>query len=298
MLTIRKTKPEAKNPYYNTKGNGGYSTCIKGKPTDKGCDVLSNCVGFASGAFNEYLGEGREVYDLNCNAENFIERAIVRGLSIVQEPVVGGIMVWQKGTTLSSKDGAGHVAFVAEKHDDNTVLTSESGYNSSAFWTTLRHRGNGNWGQNSAYKYRGCIVNPRQPEEPSAPIVEPETKTLAFKEGDKVIINGDLYVSSNALVASGKVKEKRTTITRVAKGAKHPYNTTGDLGWMNEKDITLDTASKTTTYTVRFGDNLTAISRKFGTTVGKLIELNQAKYPQIATSNGNYIQVGWELTIG
>lgn len=62
---------------------------------------------------------------------------------------------------------------------------------------------------------------------------------MKFKIGDKVRINGDLYVSSNALKPVSKVSNKITFITRVAKGAKHPYNTTGDLGWMNESDIEL-----------------------------------------------------------
>lgn len=60
---------------------------------------------------------------------------------------------------------------------------------------------------------------------------------MKFKVGDKVVINGDLYVSSNASYPSGKVSNKVTYITRVVNGAKHPYNTTGDLGWMNECDI-------------------------------------------------------------
>lgn len=62
---------------------------------------------------------------------------------------------------------------------------------------------------------------------------------MKFKIGDKVLINGDLYVSSNALKPVSKVSNKVTFITRVAKGSKHPYNTTGDLGWMNESDIKL-----------------------------------------------------------
>lgn len=62
---------------------------------------------------------------------------------------------------------------------------------------------------------------------------------MKFKIGDKVVINGDLYMSSNALKPSSTVKNKITYITRIAKGAKHPYNTTGDLGWMNESDIKL-----------------------------------------------------------
>ena len=35
------------------------------------------------------------------------------------------------------------------------------------------------------------------------------------------------------------MSNKTTNITRYAAGAAHPYNTTGDLGWMNESDIRL-----------------------------------------------------------
>ena len=74
---------------------------------------------------------------------------------------------------------------------------------------------------------------------------EPTTPTkLKFKVGDKVVINGDLYRSSTASSPNGKVSNKVTQITRVAEGAKHPYNTTGDLGWMNESDIKAYTAKK------------------------------------------------------
>ena len=69
---------------------------------------------------------------------------------------------------------------------------------------------------------------------------------MKFRVGDKVIINGNLYVSSNALKPSGSVKNKITYITRIVKGALHPYNTTGDLGWMNESDIKLYKEEETT----------------------------------------------------
>ena len=64
---------------------------------------------------------------------------------------------------------------------------------------------------------------------------------MAFVVGDKVKIKkgAPLYKSSSSLIASSTVKaDKVTYITRVASGAKHPYNTTGDLGWMNASDIT------------------------------------------------------------
>ena len=40
------------------------------------------------------------------------------------------------------------------------LLLSESGWNSWAFKTVRRDNSNGRWGQNSLYKFRGCIINP------------------------------------------------------------------------------------------------------------------------------------------
>ena len=228
---IRTTRPTAGNKYFITRSNGGYSTCIKGKPTDRQCDVLSNCVGYACGAFNEELGLGYEKYHLNCNAENFIERAIASGLSIVSKPVVGSILCWAGLGSL-----AGHVAIVIEVINDNCIRTAESGYGSShPFWITKRYNNNGRWGMNANYRTRGFIVNPNYPYKPT-PKPEP-TPSDKFNIGDKVIINGALYVSSNAASASGSVSNKVTNITRKNPGSAHPYNTTGDLGWMDESSI-------------------------------------------------------------
>lgn len=147
------------NKYYIRKVNGGWNSAIQGKPTKAGADVLSNCVGYANGRFAEIQDLGYIKYQLVCNAENFIEKAQEYGLKISKEPKLGGIMVWQKGT-LSSKDGAGHVAVVERIDNYNQIYTSESAYNGSAFYNSTRNNNNGRWGIGSAYSYRGCIVNP------------------------------------------------------------------------------------------------------------------------------------------
>lgn len=156
MGEVRTTRPTSGNKYFNRKARGGYSTCIQGKPTDSQCDVLANCVGYACGAYNEQENLGYEKYHLNCNAENFIERAIASGLSVVKTPVKGGIMVWQKGATLSGDDGAGHVAIALE---DGGHRYAQSGYGSSnPFWITTTDNKNGRYGLSSGYTYRGCIA--------------------------------------------------------------------------------------------------------------------------------------------
>lgn len=236
---IRTTRPTAGNKYFITRSNGGYSTCIQGKPTDSQCDVLANCVGYACGAYNEELGLGYEKYHLNCNAENFIERAIASGLSVVSKPVVGSILCWEGVGSL-----AGHVAIVIEVINDNCIRTAESGYGSSRpFWITTRYNNNGRWGLNSNYRPRGFIVNPNYPYNPT-PKPEPTpapTPSDKFNIGDKVVINGALYVSSNDASPAGSISNKVTNITRKNPGSAHPYNTTGDLGWMNESDIRMYT---------------------------------------------------------
>ena len=158
-MNIRTTKPGAGNKFYITTSKGGYSTCIQGSPTDSQCNVLANCVGYACGRFNEIIGS-MKYPSLNCNAENFVSRAKSIGLKVVSYPTLGGIMVWQKGSTLSGNDGAGHVAIVERIDSANQIYTSESGYGSSAFWNSIRNNSNGRWGLGSGYTFIGCIVNP------------------------------------------------------------------------------------------------------------------------------------------
>lgn len=71
---------------------------------------------------------------------------------------------------------------------------------------------------------------------------------MKFKLGDKVILNGNIYVSSNASTPTKKIYNKVTNITRIAKGTKHPYNTTGDLGWCDENSLKLYEEKQETKY--------------------------------------------------
>lgn len=154
----RMTKPEKGNPYYNTKANGGYSAAIKGKPADPDCDVLSNCVGYAYGRFNEIGQWGSCKYLVPTNAELFIKHK--GDLEVGQTPKLGACMVWQKGTQAGS-DGAGHVAIVEKILSDTEVVTSESAWEGYDFQNANRKKGeDGNWGQ--AYPFLGFIYNPAE----------------------------------------------------------------------------------------------------------------------------------------
>ena len=239
-FTMRTTRP-ANNKNFITRGSGGWNTCIKGSPRYQYADALANCVGYASGRFNEIINIARETSGctyttLNCNAVNFKERAEAAGLKTGSTPRRGAIMCWGK------EGDAGHVAIVERVNNNNSVYTSESGWGSSSiFWNSTRTNNNGRWGCGAGYYFRCFIYLPDDvqkaidAEEPT-PTPQP-TPSDKFNIGDKVIINGALYVSSTAASPAGSVSNKVTNITRKAPGTAHPYNTTGDLGWMDESSI-------------------------------------------------------------
>ena len=133
---------------------------------------------------------------------------------------VGAYTVQVKVNALNIRAGAG------TQHEIVGVIRDKGTY------TIVETQGN--WGKLKSNIGWICLdyVNTKCKEEPKP---EPNTK---FNIGDNVIVNGKLYSSSNADNAVGSVSNKRTQITRISKGAKHPYNTTGDLGWMDESAIT------------------------------------------------------------
>ena len=51
----------------------------------------------------------------------------------------------------------------------------------------------------------------------------------------KDVIKAPIITEKSASISADGSK----IVLKVAKDAKHPYNTTGDLGWMNESDISL-----------------------------------------------------------
>lgn len=195
MFKPRMTKPEAGNPYYNRLANGGYSGAILGSPTDKGCNVLANCVGYAAGRFNEILGKGKFVYfQYPPNAEDFYDTAIAAGLAVGTKPQLGAIICWAKGKTWTSADGAGHVAVVEAIKSDGSIITSESGYGcTNPFWTTHRYRESGNWGAGSQYRFLGFIYQP-----------ETQQTERVIKKGDK---GADVELMQARLAAKGYLRK-------------------------------------------------------------------------------------------
>lgn len=279
-MQMRTSKPGAGNKFFITTGAGGYSRCIVGKPTDSQCNVLSNCVGYACGRFNEIIGSMKYPY-LNCNAENFIERAKSAGLQVVNYPTLGGIMVWQKGNTLSGNDGAGHVAVVERIDSANQIYTSESGYGGSAFWNSIRKNTNGRWGMGSGYSFRGCIVNPAIGD---VHYVEPTPTPTPSGETIYVVVKGDTLSRIASLYG--------TTYQKLAE-----YNGIANPNLIYPgQHIRIPEASgkvETITYVVKSDDNLSKIAKAYNTSWQKIYEDNK----DVIGKNPNLIYPGQKLII-
>lgn len=319
-FSMRTSKPGAGNKNFIRTASGGWNTCITGNPKDKDCDVLANCVGYASGRFNEIINNARGTSGctykyLNCNAENFIERAISAGLKIGSTPRVGAIGCVMKGSTLNGSDGAGHVWIVEKVNSDGSTYTSESGYGSSAFWNQTRSNKNSRWGLGSGYSFRGFIYLPDDVQKvvdeaikpAPTPTPTPTPATRKFNKGDKVVFTGRLYADSYGGGAGQTRTNLQATITLVNTDSKatKPYNINNGLGWVAEADLIAAGSSKShfepgDTVTVngvgRATSNGTgAYTRNYSNAKAKVIYYKEGKsHPYALNLNNNMNGVtGW-----
>lgn len=196
MFVPRLFAPEVGNPYYNTVDNGGYSRAIKGNPVMPGCNVLSNCVGYAYGRFHEIAcRKEMDLFD-PVNAEAIFENAQKHGLKVGKEPRLGALIVWQKGGTLSPSDGAGHVGVVEKIETGGCITTSESGWGAQKpFWTTVRKPP---YWYGTNYTFLGFVYQPEIDKNPYEP------PTRALKKG---MIGSDVKWMQWELCESGYLRE-------------------------------------------------------------------------------------------
>jgi surface antigen len=149
----RTSAPNSTNKNYIKNTKGGYNKCMEIK---KG-SCIPNCVGYAWGRWREILGKSHNLS--TGNAENWYAKkdGYKRGTS----PKVGAVICWRKGKAGVASDGAGHVAIVEKVNSNGTILTSNSAYNGTRFYTkTLKKSNNYYMGKN--YTFIGFIYVPME----------------------------------------------------------------------------------------------------------------------------------------
>lgn len=139
----RLTCPERDNKYYNSNINpfvqAGY-----GMFQNNG-----NCTAYAYGRFMEVLG--KDSCNLStANAENWYGKN--DGYARGQTPKLGAIICWEGKGSL-----AGHVAVVEEIRVDGTIITSNSAWQQTLFYTKELKPP---YSMGSNYVFQGFIYNP------------------------------------------------------------------------------------------------------------------------------------------
>ena len=92
---------------------------------------MPNCTCYAFGRWYELLGTKPKL--CTQNAENWFNYN--DGYSRGQTPKVGAVICWRKGKANYSADGAGHVAVVEQVNADGSIVTSNSNWKGTNFYT-------------------------------------------------------------------------------------------------------------------------------------------------------------------
>ena len=138
----RLTAPNKTDKRFIRHTHGGYNTCID--INDDTGYVLPNCTGYAQGRLLEILGAKSVNWKLPAgDAENWFSTAIKNGLQTGSVPKLGAVVCWRAGQIYNGKDGAGHVAIVEDILPNGDIVTSNSIYNGTEFFTQVVTKASG-----------------------------------------------------------------------------------------------------------------------------------------------------------
>lgn len=181
----RTTAPSSTNKYWIHTSNSGLNECIEINKKSGSC--IPNCVGYAWGRFYEITGKKPKLCRANAELWYDYNDGYKRG----KTPKLGAIICWSKGKVGVSSDGAGHVAVVEEIYKDGSILTSNSGYNSTRFYLKKIPKGYAL----SGYSFQGFIYPPEEIKD--APVEEEPIK-VKYSKGKVYTLQANMKVRAGA----------------------------------------------------------------------------------------------------
>lgn len=92
----------------------------------------------------------------------------------------------------------------------------------------------------------GAWINKSLNKKEETKPVEPSKPDTSNPIGKDVVVNGRLYGTSAGANPGKTVSNLKTKVTRYQKGAKYPYNFTGDIGWAAESSVKFTTNESVT----------------------------------------------------
>lgn len=264
-FTPRLSAPSKTDKHWIHTSNGGLNSCIEIKNSGS---CLPNCVGYAWGRFYEILGSKPKLS--RGNAENWYNYK--DGYKRGKTPKLGAVICWSKGKAGVASDGAGHVAIVEQIKSNGDIVTSNSGYSGTRFWTQTFKKSN-NYYVGGKYTFQGFIYNPNVKDDITSEEVSKDTSEVAY-----IVKKGDTL--------SSIAKKYNTTYQKLAE-----YNNIKNPNVISVgQKIKIPNQKKTITHIVKKGETLSAIASKYKTTYQKIAKDNNIKNP-------NVISVGQKLVI-
>ena len=200
-FTSRLSAPSSTDKHYFSSQNIFYS-CGYGMP---------NCTAYAWGRLYEITG--KRFTSLHGNAEDWWDAAKSSGMSTGQIPKLGSIICWRAGATHNGSDGCGHVAVVEEIKPNGDIVTSNSAWKGTMFYTQTLSKSNGyKYSDNrplQGFIYCGIDFDEDEPE------VKPEKpSTTTYSERDVCKLNSGAKWSNGATPCSW-VYDKELTVKEV-----------------------------------------------------------------------------------
>lgn len=251
----------------------------KVKYTDAWCSTYASAVAIKAGL--------TDIIPTECGCENHI--ALFRKLGCWVEndaykPTAGDYIFynWDDNGAGDNTGYADHVGIVVSV-SGNTIKVIEGNMDNKVGYRELAVNAKGIRGYGvPKYSSKATVSTPSTPQ---------VTQNSSYKVGDIVTFTGCLhYTSSFASGIAKACKAGLAKVTNVATGKAHPYHLQAVAGkgstvygWVNEADIAGKSSGKK--HIVAKGDTLSAIAKKYGTTVNALVALNGIK-------NKNVIAVG------
>lgn len=230
----RLTAPSKTDKHYLHVSKGGLNECIH----IGGGSCLPNCVGYAWGRWYELLssrprlcqGNAEMWYGYTCD-----------GYKRSNFPALGAVICWKKGIVGNEADGAGHVAVVERILSNGDIVTSNSAYGGSRFYTKTYKKSEGyNFG---SYKFQGFILPPVQVKNDTDAGTGKKPVSEKYKVGDIVKFTGKTQYAASMATTGTAAKPGKAKITAIATGTKHPYHIVhaddnGNVyGWVSASDI-------------------------------------------------------------
>ena len=264
----------------------------KVKYTDAWCATFISAVAIKCGL--------TELIPTECGCEKMIELFKAIGAWVENDayiPKVADIIFydWQDSGIGDNTGSSDHVGIV-EEISDNIITVIEGNISNAVGRRKIQINGKYIRGYGTP-KYTESII-----ELPEQPIISQSD----YKEGDIVNFIGNKHYASANAASGSNCKSGLAEITQIhqPEESKHPYHLKAVAGggstvygWVDVTDIEEKNITNTNTarmHIVKKYDTLSAIAKKYDTTIAAILAANKAKYPKITA---DYIITGWELMV-